>query len=36
VLASARDDLLALFTRHYRDGEGVMMRNKVWLLSAMA
>jgi len=36
VLASARDDLLGLFTRHYRDGEGVMMRNKVWLLTATA
>lgn len=36
VLAAARDDLLALFTRHYRDGDGVMMRNKVWLLSAAA
>ncbi len=36
VLAAARDDLLALFTRNYRDGEGVMMRNKVWLLSATA
>jgi len=36
VLARARDDLLGLFTRHYRDGEGVMMRNKVWLLTATA
>lgn len=36
VLEAARNDLLALFTRHYRDGEGVMMRNKVWLLSATA
>ncbi|WAC22155.1 class I SAM-dependent methyltransferase [Blastomonas sp. SL216] len=36
VLASARDDLLGLFTRHYRDGEGVMMKNKVWLLTATA
>lgn len=36
VLARARDDLLGLFTCHYRDGEGVMMRNKVWLLTATA
>jgi len=36
VLEAARNDLLALFTRHYRDGEGVMMKNKVWLLSATA
>lgn len=36
MLEAARNDLLSLFTRHYRDGEGVMMKNKVWLLTAKA
>ncbi len=29
-------DLLQLFTRHYRQGEGVMMASKVWLVTALA
>lgn len=36
VLARARDDLLNLFERHHVPGQGVMMRNKVWLLTATA
>lgn len=36
VLARARDDLLNLFERHHVPGQGVMMRNKVWLLNATA
>jgi SAM-dependent methyltransferase len=30
------DDLLALFTRHYQPGEGVLMTGKAWLVSAIA
>lgn len=33
---AVRSDLLALFTRHYRAGEGVMLRAKAWLISATA
>jgi SAM-dependent methyltransferase len=36
VLARARHDLVALFERHHVPGQGVMMANKVWLLSANA
>lgn len=36
VLAHARADLVALFERHHGPGQGVMMANKVWLLSANA
>ncbi|MBA4008911.1 MAG: SAM-dependent methyltransferase [Erythrobacter sp.] len=34
VLASARADLVAMFTRHYRVGEGVMLACKAFLVSA--
>lgn len=34
VRDAVRADLLALFTRHYRQGEGVMLRAKAWLVSA--
>jgi ubiquinone/menaquinone biosynthesis C-methylase UbiE len=34
VRDAARADLLAMFARHYRDGEGVMLRAKAWLVSA--
>jgi SAM-dependent methyltransferase len=34
VRDAARADLLALFNRHYREGEGVMLRAKAWLVSA--
>lgn len=33
---AAAADLLALFERHYREGEGVMLGCKVWLVSAKA
>ena len=36
VLARARHDLVALFERHHVPGKGVMLANKVWLLSANA
>lgn len=36
VLAHARADLLALFGRHHVPGRGVMLANKVWLVSATA
>lgn len=36
VRDAARADLLALFTRHYRAGEGVMLRAKAWLVTAHA
>ena len=34
VLASARADLVAMFTRHHRAGEGVMLACKAWLVTA--
>lgn len=34
VLASARADLAAMFARHHREGEGVMLGCKAWLVSA--
>ncbi|MCM0000382.1 MAG: methyltransferase domain-containing protein [Erythrobacter sp.] len=34
VLASARADLAAMFARHHRAGEGVMLGCKAWLVSA--
>ncbi len=36
VRDAARADLLALFTRHYRAGEGVMLRAKAWLVTVHA
>lgn len=36
VLARARADLVSLFEQRHVPGEGVMMRNKVWLVSAKA
>jgi SAM-dependent methyltransferase len=36
VRDAARADLLALFVRHYRQGEGVMLACKAWLVSARA
>ena len=36
VLAAARADLVAMYARHYRAGEGVMMGCKVWLVRAQA
>ncbi len=36
VCDAAKADLLALFTRHYRKGEGVMLRAKAWLVTARA
>lgn len=36
VLASARADLAAMFARHHRAGEGVMLACKAWLVSARA
>lgn len=36
VRDAARADLLAMFTRHYRQGEGVMLRAKAWLVTATA
>lgn len=36
VRDAARADLLALFTRHYRAGEGVMLRAKAWLVTAQS
>jgi SAM-dependent methyltransferase len=36
VRDAARADLLALFTRHYRPGEGVMLRAKAWLVTAQS
>jgi len=36
VREAARADLLALFTRHYRAGEGVMLRSRAWLAKATA
>jgi SAM-dependent methyltransferase len=36
VRDSARADLAAMFTRHYRAGEGVMLPCKVWLVTAHA
>jgi ubiquinone/menaquinone biosynthesis C-methylase UbiE len=36
VRDAARADLLALFTHHYRAGEGVMLRAKAWLVKAQA
>lgn len=34
VRDAARADLLALFARHYREGEGVLLRAKAWLVRA--
>lgn len=34
VLASARADLVAMFTRHHRAGQGVMLGCKAWLVRA--
>ena len=34
VLASARADLAAMFARHHRAGEGVMLGCKAWLVTA--
>jgi ubiquinone/menaquinone biosynthesis C-methylase UbiE len=34
VRDAARSDLLAMFARHYRAGEGVMLRAKAWLVTA--
>jgi SAM-dependent methyltransferase len=36
VRDSARADLAAMFARHHRPGEGVMLRCKVWLVNAFA
>jgi hypothetical protein len=36
VRDAARADLLAMFTRHHRAGEGVMLGCKAWLVSARA
>ncbi|QDH34856.1 class I SAM-dependent methyltransferase [Porphyrobacter sp. YT40] len=36
VLTAARADLTALFSRHYRPGEGVMLGGKAWLVTARA
>jgi SAM-dependent methyltransferase len=36
VRDSARADLAAMFSRHYRAGEGVMLPCKVWLVTAQA
>jgi ubiquinone/menaquinone biosynthesis C-methylase UbiE len=36
VLAAARADLVAMFTRHHRADEGVMLKCKAWLVRAMA
>jgi SAM-dependent methyltransferase len=36
VLAAARADLEAMFARHHRAGEGVMLACKAWLVSAQA
>ena len=36
VLAAARADLAAMFTRHHREGEGVMLGCKAWLVTARA
>ncbi|MFM7378519.1 MAG: class I SAM-dependent methyltransferase [Erythrobacter sp.] len=36
VLAAARADLAAMFTRHHRAGAGVMLGCKAWLVSARA
>ena len=36
VREAARADLLALFTRHYRAPEGVMLKAKAWLVTATA
>ena len=36
VREAARADLLALFTRHYRANEGVMLKAKAWLVTATA
>jgi ubiquinone/menaquinone biosynthesis C-methylase UbiE len=36
VQDAARTDLLAMFTRHHREGEGVMLRAKAWLVTARA
>ncbi len=36
VLAAARADLTALFTRHHHPGKGVMLDCKAWLVSAQA
>ena len=35
VRDAVRADLLALFARHYREGEGVMLQAKAWLVSAL-
>jgi SAM-dependent methyltransferase len=36
VLGAARADLTAMFARHHREGEGVMLGCKAWLVSARA
>lgn len=36
VLEAARADLTALFSRHHRSGEGVMLGCKAWLVTARA
>ncbi len=36
IRLAIRDDLLAVFTRHYIQGRGVMMPGKAWLVSATA
>lgn len=36
VLAAARADLAAMFARHHRTGEGVMLGCKAWLVTALA
>ena len=36
VRGAARADLLTMFTRHHRAGEGVMLGCKAWLVSAIA
>jgi SAM-dependent methyltransferase len=36
VLAAARADLTAMFARHHREGEGVMLGCKAWLVTARA
>jgi SAM-dependent methyltransferase len=35
VLAAARADLAAMFARHHREGEGVMLGCKAWLVRAV-
>jgi ubiquinone/menaquinone biosynthesis C-methylase UbiE len=36
IVAAASRELKDVFARHYREGEGVMMQGKAWLVSAIA